>query len=54
MAATKPKKEESNIMLTMDEAVIYLKSIDEWQSASKFDRDLIIKWASFLKNKGVK
>ena len=49
MAESKKKQ----ISLTMEEAIVYLKSIDEWQSAQKFDRETVLAWANFLKNKGV-
>jgi len=37
--------------MTMDEAIVYLKSIKEWESVWKLERDTILKWAEFLKNK---
>jgi hypothetical protein len=43
------KKETMNL----EEATTYLKKIKEWESASKFDRQTIIGWAEFLKNKGI-
>jgi hypothetical protein len=44
-------KKENKIDLTMDDAITYLKSIDEWNSASKFDRETILAWANYLKNR---
>lgn len=41
------KKEE----MTMDEAIAYLKSIGEWQSAKIFEPQTILKWATFLKDR---
>lgn len=35
----------------MEEATAYLKKIKEWDSVSNMDRETIIKWAQFLKNK---
>ena len=37
--------------MSMAEATEYLKKIGEWDSVWKLDRDLILKWAEFLKNK---
>lgn len=37
--------------MTMDEATAYLKSIKEWESVWKLDRETIIKWAEFLKKR---
>ena len=39
------------ITLTMEEATAYLKQIKEWDTVAKMDRETIIKWAEFLKNK---
>lgn len=43
----KTKKEEMN----MEEAIAYLKSIDEWHSSKIFESHIILKWANFLKNR---
>ena len=37
--------------MSMAEATEYLKKIGEWESVWKLDRDHILKWAEFLKNK---
>lgn len=37
--------------MTMDEAITYLKSIKEWESVWKLERDTILKWAEFLKKR---
>jgi hypothetical protein len=37
--------------MTMSEATEYLKSIKEWDSVWKLERELIIKWAEFLKQR---
>ena len=37
--------------MTMDEAIVYLKSIKEWESVWKLERDTILKWAEFLKKR---
>ena len=37
--------------MNLEEATTYLKKIGEWESAWRFDRDTIIGWANFLKNK---
>ncbi len=44
-------KEET---MSLEEATNYLKKLNEWESARKFDRETIIKWAEYLKNKGAK
>jgi hypothetical protein len=51
---TSSNKSESNSKISLEEATNYLKKIKEWESASKFDRETIIAWAEFLKNKGVR
>lgn len=50
---TSSKKSESIEKLSLEEATLYLKKIKEWESAVKFDRETIIAWAEFLKNKGI-
>jgi hypothetical protein len=55
--STEKKKElikKIDMFLTMEDATSYLKSIGEWESASKFDRHTILNWAKFLKSKGIK
>jgi len=37
--------------MTLSEATEYLKSIKEWTSVWKLERELIIKWAEFLKKR---
>jgi hypothetical protein len=48
------KEKEKKEKLTLEEATAYLKKIGEWESSWKFDRETIIKWAEFLKNKNAK
>lgn len=50
---TSSKKTQPIEKLSLEEATLYLKKIKEWESAVKFDRETIIAWASFLKNKGI-
>lgn len=50
---TSSKKSEPVEKLSLEEATLYLKKIKEWESAVKFDRETIIAWAEFLKNKGI-
>ena len=37
--------------MTLEEATSYLKKIGEWESVWRFDREIILGWANFLKNK---
>ena len=37
--------------MSFQEATEYLKKIDEWESVWRLERDIIIKWAEFLKKK---
>lgn len=37
--------------MSLEEATAYLKKINEWESVVSLDRDTIIKWAEFLKNR---
>lgn len=41
----------SNSSMNLEEATSYLKKIGEWESASKFNRETILKWANFLKDR---
>jgi hypothetical protein len=50
----KMKEKEKKEKLTLEEATAYLKKLGEWETAWKFDRETIIKWAEFLKNKNAK
>jgi hypothetical protein len=51
---SKPQKQKlSQESLTFIEAEQYLRKIEEWHSVSHLDRDIIIKWAQFLKNKNI-
>ena len=36
--------------MTLDEAAEYLESIGEWHTVRNVPRDVIIKWAEYLKN----
>lgn len=47
------KDTQTKTTLSLEEATNYLKKIKEWESACKFDRETIIAWAEFLKNKGI-
>lgn len=49
---TKPTSDKSSQKeMTLAEAEQFLRKIGEWHEAVKMDRDTIIKWATFLKNK---
>jgi len=48
------KEKEKPEQMTLEEATNFLKKLNEWESARKFDRETIIKWAEFLKNKNAK
>lgn len=48
------KEKETKETMTLEEATNFLKKLNEWESARKFDRETIIKWAEFLKNKNAK
>lgn len=37
--------------MNLEQATVFLKKIGEWESAAKFDRETIIKWAVFLKER---
>ena len=50
----KEKKKEKEPTMSLEEATFYLKKLGEWESAWKFDRETIIKWAEFLKSKNAK
>lgn len=43
-----PKKHPK---MTPTEAEKYLKKLDEWNDVAKMDKDVIVKWAMFLKSK---
>ena len=43
-----PKNKTS---FTLEEAINYLKKLDEWVSVQRLERDLIIAWANFLKKR---
>lgn len=45
---TKPKE---SVTMTLLEAEQFLRKIDEWNNVVKMERDIIIKWAMFLKDK---
>jgi hypothetical protein len=53
---TKPKttnEEPTEIITSLQEAETYLRKVNEWNSVNKMDRETIMNWANFLKNKGV-
>jgi len=37
--------------MSLEAATTYLKKMNEWESVVSLDRDTIIKWAEFLKNR---
>lgn len=37
--------------MNLEEATAYLKKIGEWETVLKLDRELILKWANFLKER---
>jgi len=37
--------------MSLEEATAYLKKMNEWESVVSLDRETIIKWAEFLKNR---
>jgi hypothetical protein len=41
----------ANSSMSLEQATTYLKKIGEWESVWRFDRDTILGWANFLKNK---
>ena len=47
------EKTENTHTLSMEEATTFLKKIGEWDSVSKFDRQIILDWANYLKKRGV-
>ena len=47
-------KNEPQPTMTLSEAETYLRKIGEWHGVVKMDRETVIKWAEFLKAKGVK
>jgi len=47
-----PEK-DSKIIKTLQEAENYLREIGEWNSVYNMDRQVILNWANFLKNKGI-
>jgi hypothetical protein len=49
---TKSKtKKQAELLMSMDDAITYLKKMDEWDAIRNMDRETVIKWASFLKNR---
>lgn len=45
---TETKKQKFS---TFSEAEKFLREIDEWHDVSHLDREIIMKWAEFLKNR---
>lgn len=37
--------------MNLEEATKYLKKVGEWESVWRLDRETMIKWANFLKNR---
>ena len=37
--------------MNLDEATKYLKSVGEWETVLKLDREVIIKWAEYLESR---
>lgn len=50
-ATTVKKSRESTSKMTLLQAEKYLRKIDEWHSVSHLNRELVLKWAEFLKNR---
>lgn len=44
---------ESTKPMNLEEATKYLKKIHEWESVCRLDRDTVLKWAEFLKNREI-
>ena len=44
-------EEEDQSIKNLQEAETYLRKNDEWNSVKNMDRQIIINWANFLKNK---
>jgi hypothetical protein len=42
---------EPNKPMAMEEATTYLKKIGEWESVWRFDRETILGWANYLKER---
>ncbi len=40
--------------MNLEQATTYLKKMGEWESVWRMDRDTILKWAEFLKNRETK
>ncbi len=40
--------------MTLFEAETYLRKVGEWHGVVKMNRETIIKWAEFLRAKGIK
>jgi hypothetical protein len=56
LAQKKPKtiKEEPVVTITtLEQAETFLRKLDEWYHVSRMDREIILNWANFLKNKGI-
>ena len=37
--------------MNLEQATTYLKKINEWESVWRFDRNTILGWANYLKNR---
>jgi hypothetical protein len=53
-ATEKKDSKRKVIELTLLEAEKFLRKIDEWNSVKHLNRELVIKWATFLKERETK
>lgn len=42
---------DPSALMSLEDATKYLKKVGEWESVWRLNRDTIIKWAEFLKNR---
>lgn len=42
---------ENSSSMNLEQATTYLKKINEWESVWRFDRNTILGWANFLKDR---
>lgn len=54
-SVTTPENKHKELIssMTFEEAVVYLKKLGEHETIRNCERDTALKWAIFLKNKGV-
>lgn len=46
-----PEKPKTTASMDLAEATVILKKLGEWETVWHLDRDILIKWASFLKER---